>query len=243
MKHVHLFTLVPEAFDWFVRQHPLADAIDHGLVGISVHNIRDHTRLSHHTVDDTPYGGGAGMVIRVDVVAWALEGVFGVPAPDVKTERDVLVLAAGGRPFDDVTAGELAGSPRDLVLLCGRYEGFDARVRELLATGALSVGPYVLAGGEVAAMAVVEAAVRKIPGVLGNEESVCEESFSGGLGGAVEYPHYTRPREYLGSEVPELLLSGHHAAIAAWRRGRAVASPWEGWCSARGQTAVGGRDT
>jgi len=234
VKRIHVFTLVPQAFAWFVAQHPLADAVDRGLVDIVVHNIRDYTRLSHHAVDDTPYGGGAGMVIRVDVVAWALEAVFGIPAVEVRAERDVLVLAPGGRPFDDAEAGRLATSPRDVVLLCGRYEGFDARVKDLLATGALSVGPYVLAGGEVAAMAVVEAAVRKIPGVLGNEESTWEESFSGGLGGAVEYPHYTRPREFLGSEVPEILLGGHHAEIAAWRRRQAVTSPWEGWCSVAG---------
>lgn len=238
MKRIHVFTLVPEAFDWFLAQHPLADALEKGLVSVSVHNIRDYTRLSHNTVDDTPYGGGAGMVIRVDVVGWALEGVFGVPAVEVKKDREVVVLAAGGRPFDDRRAEELAVSSRELVLLCGRYEGFDARVAGLFASETLSLGPYVLAGGEVAAMAVIEAAARKIPGVLGNEESVSEESFSPELAGAVEYPHYTRPREYLGEEVPEILTSGNHAAIAAWRREKAVRSRWEGWC--RGDSGAPG---
>ena len=171
MRRLHVFTLVPDAFDWFRRQHPVADALRAGLVELSVHHIRDYSPFKHHQVDDTPYGGGPGMVLRVDVVAAALEGVFGLPAGEVQVERDVILLAAGGRPFDDAAAGEFAHAERDLVLLCGRYEGFDARVLELLATSELSVGPYVLAGGEVAALAVIEATIRKIPGALGNEES------------------------------------------------------------------------
>lgn len=267
---IDIFTLVPQAFGWFVEQHPLADALAAGIVELRVHNIRDHTPLSHHTVDDTPYGGGPGMVIRVDVVAAALEAVFGEPAAAVRERRRVVLLTPGGRPFDDRMAVELAadltqpteaaepaagrvsGEPapaqsaqphegraagdrparaageglRDLVLVCGRYEGFDARVAELLAGEELSIGPFVLAGGEVAAMAVVEAVVRKLPGVLGNDESVVEESFSAQLGGGVEYPQYTRPREYLGVEVPEVLVSGNHAAIARWRREHARPSRW-----------------
>ena len=166
------------------------------------------------------------MVTRVDVVAAALEGVFGMPAARVRDVRDVYVLAAGGSPFDHGVCRELAAEERDLVLLCGRFEGFDARVEQTLATGALSIGPYVLAGGEVAALAVTEALVRHLPGSLGNADSVLEESFSEGLDGMVEYPHYTRPREFSGVEVPAVLLSGDHGAIARWRRENARPSPW-----------------
>jgi tRNA (guanine37-N1)-methyltransferase len=226
VKQIDIFTLVPEAFGWFLRQHPVSTAIDSGSVRIAVHNIREYSPLPHHEVDDTPYGGGPGMVTRVDVVGLALEGVFGVPATAVQDTRDVYVLAAGGRPFDHDRALCLATVDRDLVLLCGRFEGFDARVEELFATGSLSIGPYVLAGGEVAALAVMEAVVRHLPGSLGNEESVLEESFSSGLVGMVEYPHYTRPREYGGAEVPFILLSGDHGAIARWRSDNVRPSPW-----------------
>jgi tRNA (guanine37-N1)-methyltransferase len=226
VKRIDIFTLVPQAFDWFLTQHPVAMAIAGGAVEIRVHNIRDYSPFPHHEVDDTPYGGGPGMVTRVDVVALALEGVFSLPAFEVREHRDVYVLAAGGRPFDQSMGRDLSSGDRDLVLLCGRFEGFDARVEELLATGSISIGPYVLAGGEVAALAVVEATVRHLPGSLGNTDSVVEESFSEGLGGMVEYPHYTRPREFGGVEVPAVLLSGDHAAIARWRRENARPSPW-----------------
>jgi tRNA (guanine37-N1)-methyltransferase len=226
MKRIDIFTLVPEAFVWFLRQHPVCTAIDNGSAALTVHNIREHSPLPHHEVDDSPYGGGPGMVTRVDIVGLALEEVFGVPAACVRDTRDVFVLAAGGRPFDHDLGLSLAESERDLVLLCGRFEGFDARVEQLLATGSLSIGPYVLAGGEVAAQAVIEAVVRHLAGALGNEDSVLEESFSAGLEGRVEYPHYTRPREYGGVEVPAVLLSGDHGAIARWRQQNARPSPW-----------------
>lgn len=226
MKRFHVFTLVPQAFDWFLQQHPVSSVIEAGTAAIFVHDIRSYSTLPHHEVDDSPYGGGPGMVTRVDVVAAALEQVFGEPATRVRDTRDVYVLSAGGRPFAHGLAVDLAGSERDTVLLCGRFEGFDARVETLLAGGSISMGPYVLAGGEVAALAVIEAAVRYLPGSLGNSESVAEESFSAGLGGMVEYPHYTRPRVYEGAEVPAVLLSGDHAAIARWRRENARPSPW-----------------
>lgn len=229
MKDCHVFTLVPDAFAWFASHHPVADALDAGLASLSVHNIREHTPLSHKQVDDTPYGGGPGMVIRVDVVAAALEGVFGGAADQVRDTRDVFLLSPGGSPFDERVAVELAASPRDLVLLSGRYEGFDTRVSELFCSGELSIGPYVLAGGEVAAMAVLEATIRKVPGVLGNVESLLEESFSSDLSGGVEYPQYTRPREFAGLSVPDILLSGNHAAIAKWRREQARPSGWAAW--------------
>jgi tRNA (guanine37-N1)-methyltransferase len=227
MKRFDIFTLVPEAFAWFVDQHPVSAAIGSGAVSIVVHNIREYGLPPHHEVDDTPYGGGPGMVTRVDVVAAAMEGEFGEPATGVRETRDVYVLAPGGRPFDQEFSLGLSESPRDLVLLCGRFEGFDARVEALLATGSISVGPYVLAGGEVAALAVLEAVIRHLPGSLGNTDSVVEESFSRGLHGMVEYPHYTRPREYGGIEVPAVLVSGDHGAIARWRRDSARPSPWE----------------
>jgi tRNA (guanine37-N1)-methyltransferase len=227
MKRIDIFTLVPEAFVWFVDQHPVSTAIKAGAASIAVHNIREYSTFPHHEVDDTPYGGGPGMVTRVDVVANALESVFGVAAHEVRLKRDVYVLAAGGRPFTHELCLELAGENRDLVLLCGRFEGFDARVEKLLATGSLSIGPYVLAGGEVAALAVAEAVVRHLPGSLGNSDSVVEESFSEELEGMVEYPHYTRPREYGGEGIPAVLASGDHAAIARWRREHARPSPWK----------------
>jgi len=226
VKEIDVFALVPEAFTWFVERPPVSRALAAGSLVLRVHNLRDFSWLPHREVDDTPYGGGPGMVTRVDVVAAALEKVFGVPAPQVRESRDVYVLSAGGRPYYQRLSVELAHSPRGLVLLCGRFEGFDARVEALLATGALSVGPYVLAGGEVAALAVIETLVRHLPGALGNEESVREESFSAELDGMAEYPHYTRPREFGGLEVPAVLLRGDHAAIARWRRENARPSPW-----------------
>lgn len=226
MKQVHVFTLVPGAFDWFVGQHPVSTAMAAGAVSIEVHDLREYGLPPHREVDDTPYGGGPGMVTRVDVVADALRDVFGGPAEKVKDARDVYVLAAGGLPFEQRMGKDLAQSERDLVLLCGRFEGFDARVDSLFATGSLSVGPYVLAGGETAALVVMETVIRYLRGSLGNADSVTEESYSEGLAGMVEYPHYTRPREYGGVEVPAILLSGDHAAIARWRRENLRPSPW-----------------
>lgn len=226
MKRFHIFTLVPQAFDWFVEQHPVSTAISAGVVEVVVHDLREYGRPPHREVDDTPYGGGPGMVTRVDVVAEALQGVFGVPAEKVRDSADVYVLAAGGRPFEHGLGVRLAGSDRDVVILCGRFEGFDARVEMLFATESLSVGPYVLAGGEAAALVIMEAVIRHLPGSLGNVDSVTEESFSEGLAGMVEYPHYTRPREYGGMAVPAVLLSGDHAAIARWRLENARPSPW-----------------
>jgi len=221
-----VFTLVPGAFSWFTAQHPVAGAVAAGTVDILVHNLRDYSPFPHHEVDDTPYGGGPGMVLRVDIVAQALEQVFGQPATEVRESRDVYVLAAGGRPFTQAWCRELAAAPRDLALLCGRFEGFDARVEAKLATGAISIGPYVLAGGEAAALVVMEALVRYLPGALGNEESVVEESYSVELEGMVEYPHYTRPREFAGAGIPEVLASGDHAAVARWRNEHRRDSPW-----------------
>jgi len=237
VKRIDVLTLIPEAFGWLLAQHPVADAIESGTAAVGVHNMRDYSTLSHRQVDDTPYGGGPGMVLRVDVVAAALAGVFAVPPEEVRREREVILLSPGGEPYDDTLAASLAEDGRDLVLLCGRYEGFDARVGLLFASRELSVGPYVLAGGEVAAMAVIESVVRRLPGVLGNELSVVEESFSPELGGAVEYPQYTRPREFGGVAVPEVLVGGNHALIERWRREQAHLSLWPEW--ARGMAGRG----
>jgi tRNA (guanine37-N1)-methyltransferase len=207
--NIDVFTLFPAWFDWFREQRHVRNA----GVDIEAVDLRATTPLKAGQVDDTPYGGGAGMVIRVDVVEAALHARYGGDP----TERRVIALAASGRQFDDGLAEELARSD-GLTLLCGRYEGFDERVHSRLATDVVSIGPYVLAGGELAAMVVCDSVVRKLPGALGDRSSVVEESFSEALEGAPEYPHYTRPLEWRGERVPEVLLSGNHAEIAAWRR-------------------------
>jgi tRNA (guanine37-N1)-methyltransferase len=213
---IDVFTLFPEWFSWFETQRHVENARAAGNLELRFANYRDWTTLSGRVVDDTPFGGGAGMVLRVDVVDAALQGFYGRDSLEVRSERRVIALTAGGRVLDDALAAELAAEPA-LTLLCGRYEGFDERIVEHLATDAVSIGRYVLAGGELAAMVVADTVIRKLPGALGDERSVVEESFSPALGGAVEYPHYTRPAEYRGWTVPEVLLSGHHERIREWR--------------------------
>lgn len=213
---IDVFTLFPEWFDWMRRPRHLTQA---GLVAgleIRCFSFRDTSHLPNAQVDDAPYGGGPGMVIRVDVVAQAFEAVYGQPAEQVREHRRVTVLTPRGAQFTDAVARDLAVLP-ELVLLCGRYEGFDERVHEYLATDGLCLGPFVLAGGEVAAMAVIDAVGRRLPGALGNPESLERESFSEALGGGVEHPHYTRPMQFRGWGVPEVLRSGDHAAIERWR--------------------------
>ncbi|MDQ6815977.1 MAG: tRNA (guanosine(37)-N1)-methyltransferase TrmD [Actinomycetota bacterium] len=212
---IDVFTLFPEAFGWFERQRHVANAVAAGH-RLSYVNYRDHTPLGAGQVDDTPFGGGAGMLIRVDVVDAALHARYGHDPLDMRETRRVVALTPAGRLLDDALVDELARERR-LTLLAGRYEGFDQRVLDHFATDELSVGRYVLAGGELAAMVVCDALIRKLPGALGHEGSAREESFSEALGGAPEYPHYTRPAEYRGWGVPEVLLSGHHARIKQWR--------------------------
>jgi tRNA (guanine37-N1)-methyltransferase len=220
--NIDVFTLFPAWFGWFACQRHVQNAAASG-VALDFVDMRASTPLRAGQVDDTPYGGGAGMVLRVDVVEAALEARYGAAPPP---GRRVVALAAGGRQFDDALATELASEPA-LTLLCGRYEGFDERVHTHLATDVVSIGPYVIAGGELAAMVVCDAVIRKIPGALGHADSAVEESFSTALEGAPEYPHYTRPVEWRGQRVPEVLLSGDHARVAGWRleqsreRGRA----------------------
>jgi tRNA (guanine37-N1)-methyltransferase len=216
---IDVFTLFPEWFDWFLGQRHVRNALRLGH-DVRLFNYRDTTPLTHGQVDDSPYGGGAGMVIRVDVVDAALQAVYGPDTAAMLAARRVAVLSPSGRRLDDAVADELAGLD-ELTLLCGRYEGIDERVREHLSNDCLSIGPYVLSGGELAAMVVADSVLRKLPGTLGHESSAREESFSAALEGAPEYPHYTRPSSYRGWEVPEVLLSGHHQQVRDWRRGLA----------------------
>jgi tRNA (guanine37-N1)-methyltransferase len=208
---IDILTLFPGWFGWFLEQRHVRNALGLGHA-IETVDLRATTPLRAGQVDDTPYGGGAGMVIRVDVVEAALDTRYG---PD-RAGRRVVALSPGGRQFDDALAAELAAE-RELTLLSGRYEGFDERVNEHLATDVVSIGPYVLAGGELAAMVVCDAVTRKLPGALGHEDSALEESFSEALEGAPEYPHYTRPYDWHGHTVPEILLSGDHAKVREWR--------------------------
>jgi tRNA (guanine37-N1)-methyltransferase len=212
---IDVFTLFPDWFGWFEGQRHVANARAAGHE-LRYASYRDHSELSGRQVDDTPFGGGAGMVLRVDVVDAAIRGFYGRDSLDVRRERRVIALTASGRVLDDALVDELAREPA-LTLLSGRYEGFDERVVENLATDAVSIGRYVLSGGELAAMVLVDAVLRKLPGSLGHEESAVEESFSPALEGAPEYPHYTRPAEYRGWKVPDVLLTGHHERIREWR--------------------------
>jgi tRNA (guanine37-N1)-methyltransferase len=205
-----VFTLFPEAFDWFRTQRPVRNATEAGSE-LRVFNYRDTTPLGAGQVDDAPYGGGAGMVLRVDVVDAALEAAY----PN-DTRPRVIALGPAGRLLDEALALELAAE-RQIALLCGRYEGFDQRVHDHLADEEVSIGRYVLAGGELAAMVLADAVIRKLPGALGSEQSAVEESFSEALGAAPEYPHYTRPPLYRGWDVPEVLVSGDHERVREWR--------------------------
>ena len=216
-----VFTLFPEWFEWFQTQRHVRNAVSGGS-DLRFINYRDSTPLSGGQVDDSPYGGGAGMVMRVDVVDAALRATYG----DSPSGRRTVLLTPSGRTFDEGMAAEFAAEP-ELTLLCGRYEGVDDRVREHLATDAVSIGRYVLAGGELAAMVVADAVLRKLPGALGHAESAREESFTEALEGHPEYPHYTRPATYRGWGIPDVLVSGDHELVRQWRlersreRGRA----------------------
>jgi tRNA (guanine37-N1)-methyltransferase len=206
-----VFTLIPHAFAWLTEQRPVAAVLGAEL-DLRLFSYRDSTPLANAQVDDEPYGGGAGMLLRVDVVASALEATYGgTPA------HRVVALTPQGRQLTQAVVEELAGEER-LTLLSARFEGFDERVLAHLASDSISIGPYVLSGGELPAMVLVDAIARRLPGALGSEESGLVESFSAELGGGLEYPHYTRPADFRGWRVPDVLLSGDHAKIGEWRR-------------------------
>jgi len=225
-----VLTLHPEMVRPMVTGSILGRAVGAGLVAIGVHDIRDSATGRHRQADDTPYGGGAGMVMKVDVVARAIDAVR-------TPETFVVLTSPGGRPLSQAIARELSARPH-VVVVCGHYEGIDARI-ETLVDDEISLGDFVLTGGEIAAAAIVDAAVRLIPGVLGNDASAGDESFGAGL---LEYPHYTRPRSWNGHEVPDVLVSGHHERIDAWRRARAQERTrarrpdlWSAWVAAGGR--------
>ena len=206
-----VFTLLPHAFGWLTEQRPVAAVLGDELE-LRLFSYRDYTRLANGQVDDEPYGGGAGMVLRVDVVAAALDAAYG-GQPDHR----VVALSPQGRQLTQQVVEELAVEEK-LTLLSARFEGFDERVVTHLASDAISIGPYVLSGGELPAMVLFDAIARRLPGALGSEESGLVESFSAELDGGLEYPHYTRPAEFRGWTVPDVLLSGDHAKIDDWRR-------------------------
>lgn len=207
---VDVFTIFPEIVEGFSSQSLLGKARERGLLDLRTRDLREHTTDVHRTVDDAPFGGGAGMVLMPDPLVAAIEAA--------EPPRPLFLLGPGGRTFDQGTAKELAASG-GFSLLCGRYEGVDQRVVDGWCDGELSIGDYVLAGGEAAALVVLEAVGRLVPGVMGNAESSTEESFSTGL---LEYPHYTRPADFRGHEVPEILRSGDHGRIARWRHAQAL---------------------
>ena len=209
-----ILTLFPEMFDSYLATSIVGRAIAQDKIGVRCHNIRDFATDKHRMTDDTPYGGGSGMVMKPEPLVRCLEAVQGRDGPRAR----VILLSPQGRLFDQKAAWELSRLPR-LILVCGKYEGVDERVRVLAVDEEISIGDYVLTGGEVAAMVMLEAIARLLPGVLGDQASAKEESFSQGL---LEYPQYTRPREFMGCPVPEILLSGNHQEIAAWRRRKAV---------------------
>jgi tRNA (guanine37-N1)-methyltransferase len=205
----NVFTLLPEVFPPYLNSSILNRASQRGLIDVRIHNIRDWATDKHHVTDDEPYGGGGGMVMKVEPVFAAVEGVLG-PQPACP----VILLTPQGRVFDQKIALELVQQPR-LALICGRYEGVDERIRTHLVTDEISIGDYVLTGGELPALILIDAISRLIPGVLGDPDGAMDDSHASGL---LEYPHYTRPPEYRGWGVPEILLSGDHAKIEKWRR-------------------------
>jgi len=210
--HIDVLTLFPEMFPGIFDLSIMKRAIDQKLVTIGLHNIRDYTHDKHHTADDYPYGGGAGMVLKPEPIFEAVESI------EKKADTPIILLSPQGRLFTQSVAQELAQHSQ-LVLICGHYEGIDERVREHLASDEISIGDYVLSGGELAAMVIIDSVFRLVPGVLGSEASPRDDSHVGGL---LEYPHYTRPPEYRGWPVPEVLLSGNHAQISRWRREQAI---------------------
>ncbi|MCK5428856.1 MAG: tRNA (guanosine(37)-N1)-methyltransferase TrmD [Anaerolineales bacterium] len=213
-----VFTLFPEVFEPYLQSSILLRARQRGLMEVDLHNIRDWTTDRHHVTDDDPYGGGGGMVMKPEPIFAAVEGVLGSPLP-----CPVILLTPQGRIFTQSIAQELSQHSR-LALLCGRYEGIDERVRKYLVTDEISIGDFVLTGGELPALMLIDAVTRLLPGALGDPEGAWDDSYASGL---LEYPHYTRPAEFRGWRVPEVLVSGDHARIARWRREQALLRTWQ----------------
>lgn len=217
-----VFTLLPEAFSSYIDISILKRAQERGLIKINIHNIRDYTYDKHHVTDDTPYGGGGGMVMKPEPVFEAVEKVLDINPLQTSGKPDskipIILLTPQGRVFNQNIAKELSQHPR-IALICGRYEGIDERIRENLVTDEISVGDYVLTGGEIPALLVIDAVSRLLPNVLGDPTGAEDDSHAMGL---LEYPHYTRPPEFRGSKVPDVLLSGDHAKIDKWRREQAL---------------------
>ncbi|NPA27349.1 MAG: tRNA (guanosine(37)-N1)-methyltransferase TrmD [Chloroflexi bacterium] len=215
---IDVFTLFPEVFEPYLNLSILARARERGLLDVHLYNIRDWTTDKHRTVDDEPYGGGGGMVMKPEPIFAAVEDVLGRPP-----RAPVILMTPQGRPFTQEVAWQLSRLPR-IALIAGRYEGLDERVREHLVTDELSIGDYVLTGGELPALVVIDAVTRLLPGVLGDPDAPLKDSFSQGL---LEHPHYTRPAVFRGWSVPEVLRSGDHARIARWRREQSLRRTWE----------------
>ncbi|GAB4541312.1 MAG: tRNA (guanosine(37)-N1)-methyltransferase TrmD [Anaerolineales bacterium] len=213
MMQFDVFTLLPEVFMPYLETSILKRALQRGLIDVRLHNIRDYAKDKHHTTDDAPYGGGGGMVMKVEPIFDAVESVLG-------TERDfpVILLTPQGRAFNQNVAQELSQYSR-IALICGRYEGFDERIREHLVTDEISIGDYVLTGGELPALMMIDAVSRLLPDVLGDPTGAQDDSHAMGL---LEYPHYTRPPEFRGWKIPDVLLTGDHAKIERWRREQAL---------------------
>lgn len=217
MLRIDVLTLFPEMFDGVLGSSILGKAAEKGIVSFHVTNFRAYSESKHGTVDDTPYGGGGGMVLKPEPLFRAVEAI---PRED---KPRIILMCPQGRRYNQRIAEELA-QEKHLIFLCGHYEGYDERIREHLATDEISIGDYVLTGGELAAMVVIDSVVRLQPGALGNESSAVTDSFSTGL---LEYPHYTRPADFRGWKVPEILLSGHHANIERWRLKESLRRTWE----------------
>ncbi|WP_040948635.1 tRNA (guanosine(37)-N1)-methyltransferase TrmD [Gorillibacterium massiliense] len=232
---IDVLTLFPEMFDGVFGASILGKAQEKGIVSLNTVNFRDYANNKHNTVDDYPYGGGGGMVLKAEPVFSAIEDLLkqneagdetpsALAAPSSTEPRPrIILMCPQGEPFTQKKAEELSAEEH-IVFICGHYEGYDERIREYLVTDELSVGDYVLTGGELPAMVVIDSVVRLLPGVLGNESSAVTDSFSTGL---LEYPHYTRPASFRGWEVPEVLISGHHGNIEAWRREQSLKRTWQ----------------
>jgi len=218
-----IFTLFPHLFAGVFEESILKRAIELGHLQVALHNIRDYATDKHHITDDYPYGGGGGMVMKPEPIFRAMETVLAGEEGGALPDMPIILLSPQGRTFTQEIARELSNAPR-VALICGRYEGVDERVRQHLANDEISIGDYVLSGGELPAMVIVEAVSRLLPGVLGDPMGSATDSFAMGL---LEYPHYTRPPVFRGHAVPDELLSGHHAQIARWRRRQALRRTWE----------------